>query len=264
MRILLTNDDGVYAHGLKVLQAALRQRTQHEVYMIAPERERSAIGHSITLHKPLQVRKLDMGTDVVTWSVNGTPADCVKIGALMLMPALPDLVLSGINRGANVGIDVLYSGTVSAAIEGWILGLPSIAVSLASIEDGHYETAAELIVSLIEMLKETPLPGTLLNVNVPDVPWSGLTGIEATRLGKRSFKDAFIPNVDPRGRTYYWLTGAPVEITDEPGTDSFAIRHNVASITPIRLALTDEAQMETIAGLAAVLYRNGAQPQLPT
>ncbi|HEY8394739.1 MAG TPA: 5'/3'-nucleotidase SurE [Thermaerobacter sp.] len=242
MRILLVNDDGVYSAGLHALRATLEQKPGVEVYVVAPDRQRSASGHAITLHKPLYIEQVDIaGSSSPVYAVNGTPADCTKIGILAVLPGPADLVISGINRGANLGTDVLYSGTVSAAIEGVILGAPAIAVSLATWENPDYTLAASFTAELVDMVVERGLPpGVLLNVNIPPARGNTAAGVAITRLSRRSYRDRFERRVDPRGRAYYWLAGEPVDDPQPPDTDIGAVRAGLISITPLRLNLTDE------------------------
>lgn len=241
VRILLTNDDGVYAEGLQTLRQRLEQEEGIEVFVVAPERERSASSHAITLHKPLYVQEIHLdGCRTPTWSVSGTPADCAKIGVLALLDRRPDLVVSGINRGPNVGMDVLYSGTVSAAIEGSILGIPSLAVSLATFAEADYGFAAQFTANLIETIRAEGLQaGALLNVNIPALDEEQVSGVAVTRLGLRYYTDVFYPRQDPRGRTYYWLAGEVRPSGEGPETDIGALEQNLISITPIHLRLTD-------------------------
>ncbi len=245
MLILLTNDDGVYADGLQILRRELEERG-FELAIVAPERERSASGHAITLHKPVYVHRLQLdGTRVPAWSVSGTPADCAKLGVLALLERRPDLVVSGINRGPNLGMDVLYSGTVSAAFEAAILGLPAVAVSLGTFEDADYAPAARFTGALMEQIARRSLPpGVLLNVNVPPLPEEEMAGVAVTRLGVRYYTDVFHPRQDPRGRTYYWLAGEVVPGREGPDTDVGALEQNLVSITPLHLRLTDQAALE--------------------
>ncbi len=247
MRVLLTNDDGVGAPGLAALCLALQARPGMDVTVSAPERERSAIGHAITLHKPLHANPAEIaGATCPIWSVSGTPADSAKIAVLALMPHRPDLVISGINRGANVGADVMYSGTVSAALEGTLMGIPSLAVSLEGFEGLDYTDASVFVAEMVERLAAAPLPAGdpyLLNVNVPTRPRAEWAGVAVTRLGLRYYDDIIDKRQDPRGRTYYWLAG---EVRDhsahpaEAGTDIWALAQGMVSITPVRFALTDE------------------------
>jgi 5'-nucleotidase len=246
VRLLLTNDDGVQAPGIAALCRAVQARRGMQVTVSAPERERSAIGHAITLHKPLHANSVGIpGVRSPVWSVSGTPADSTKIAVLALMKERPDLVVSGINRGANVGVDVMYSGTVSAALEATLMGIPAVAVSVAALEHVDYAPAAEFVADMLERLTEAPLPDTpyLLNVNVPAGPRAGWAGVAVTRLGLRYYNDFVVERQDPRGHTYYWLAG---EVRDaakepaEPGTDIWALDRRMVSITPLRFALTDE------------------------
>lgn len=240
MIILLTNDDGVHADGLQSIRRELEKDPEVELYVVAPESERSAASHAITLHKPLYVNQISVdGSQVPMWSTNGTPADCTKAGVLALVGKTPHLVISGINRGSNLGTDVLYSGTVSAAFEGAILGVPSIAVSLAGIEDLDYSFAARFTARLARMVLARGLPPeTLLNVNIPALNEEHIAGVRITRLGVARYRDVFHKRTDPRGRTYYWLAGELDDNGNEPGTDLHAIRNNEISITPLRLNLT--------------------------
>ncbi len=239
MRILISNDDGIYAPGIKSLAETLA--TVHDVYVAAPDRERSANSHALTLNKPLRAEEVDIFNNVKgAWHINGTPADCVKIALGALLDHEPDLVVSGINRGQNMGTDVVYSGTVSAAMEGNILGIPSIAVSLASFADKHYDTAAKFILKFIENFDKNSLPlKTLFNVNVPAVPYEELLGVKITRLGIHRYIDVIEKRADLRGKVYYWLGGEPSEKDDEEGTDSDAIKNKFISITPIHYDLTN-------------------------
>lgn len=245
MVVLLTNDDGVYADGLQVLREEFERTTAHEVYVVAPERERSASGHAITLHKPLHVNPVIVpGSRVPMWSVNGTPADCTKVGVMALVGKRPDLVISGVNRGSNLGTDILYSGTVSAAIEGTVLGVPSLSVSLRTFDDAEYSFAARFTVGLAEHLLAAPLAGqVLLNVNIPALEPEKFAGVAITSLGVRRYKDVFHQRTDPRGKTYYWLAGVIDDDDNDPGTDIHAVRNNMISITPLHLDLTNYSLM---------------------
>lgn len=243
MRILVSNDDGIAANGIRVLAKTLSQK--HEVYVIAPDRERSAAGHSVTLHTPLRVDEIEdhsMGAKRV-WVTNGTPGDCVKIGVSAILPSSekPDLIISGINHGPNLGADILYSGTVSCAMEGAMLKIPSIAVSLASMhpERDDFNFGAEFILSLVDKLKEFEFPPkSILNVNIPNLEADDVAGVAITELGRKMFTDTYEKRLDPRGKTYYWLAG---ELIDEPvdaPTDLAAIRNNKISITPVTYDMT--------------------------
>ncbi|MCL6638352.1 MAG: 5'/3'-nucleotidase SurE [Firmicutes bacterium] len=249
MRILISNDDGIHAEGITALRKTLEELA--DIYVIAPDRERSACGHKITMHRPLRVKEIVYGKQSRGWSVDGTPADCVKLGLEALLPEPPDLVVSGINSGPNLGTDVLYSGTVSAAIEGCINSIPSLAVSLASYEYRDFTHACRLVKELVrKSLAEIPA-GTLLNINLPP---GQPRGVKVTRLGSRRYVNVFDKRVDPRGRVYYWMAGEPFDIDrDDPGTDVGAILTGYASITPIHYDLTDFKMMEKMRVIAAKL-----------
>lgn len=240
MHILLTNDDGVFAEGLQVLAKEIIKIA--ETYIIAPDHEQSATGHAITMHRPLRAEPVKFlhSPGLPGWAVNGTPADCVKLAVEAILPVRPDLVISGINRGANLGTDVLYSGTVSAAIEGVILGIPAIAVSLAEYREPQYEYAAEFISRLAKtMLESKATSDTLLNVNVPGCSREKMKGVAVTRLGVRQYKNAFEERTDPRGRRYFWLAGELVDMEDGDDTDVAAIKSCKISVTPIQHDLTN-------------------------
>lgn len=243
MRILVSNDDGYRAPGLAALARAMTHLG--EVTVVAPERNRSGASNSLTLDYPLRVQVGDNGYCYV----DGTPTDCVHLAVTGLLTQEPDLVVSGINAGANLGDDVLYSGTVAAAMEGRFLGLPAIAVSLVGQEPRHYTTAAEVAKRLVIRLLSQPLPAdTILSVNVPDVPWAELAGFEATRLGHRHKAEPVIKSQDPRGRAIYWVGAAGPEEDAGPGTDFFAVRHGRVSITPLQVDLTRYAALDDVAG----------------
>ena len=236
MRILVTNDDGIQSPGLHALVRALRG--WGEVWVIAPDREQSAVGHAITLSEPIRLFPWTIEGANHTFAISGTPADCVKLALTELMPARPDLVLSGVNRGENTGISVIYSGTVSAATEGTINGIPSIAISLGSFVSTRFEAAALVGRRIAEVVAERGLPGeTLLNVNVPDLPLDEIKGIRVTRQGRTRFQETFMKRADPRGKVYYWMDGAklPLEETDTDGT---ALHEGYVTVTPIRLDFT--------------------------
>ncbi|GAB6875667.1 5'/3'-nucleotidase SurE [Thermaerobacter litoralis] len=245
MRVLLVNDDGVYSPGIQTLRAALEERTGWEVYVVAPDRQRSASGHAITLHKPLYLDPVEIpGARSPVYAVSGTPADCTKIGLLAVLPGPCDLVISGINRGGNLGFDVLYSGTVSAAIEGVIMGVPAIAVSLAAWQEPDYGPAARFTARLAELVAREGLPpGVLLNVNVPPLPEERIAGVVLTVLSRRMYRDRFEKRLDPRGRPYYWLAGEPVQEPPSVETDVGAVRAGYISITPLHLQLSDREAM---------------------
>jgi len=238
INILVTNDDGIHAEGIQVLKRALARIGN--VYVVAPDRPRSASGHSITLHKPLRLSSVNLPDGYQGYSTNGTPSDCVTLGVFDVVREKVDLVVSGINRGPNLGWDLTYSGTVSAAMEGAILGIPSIAVSVTSYEDDtNFDYAAEFTVYLAGLLLTHGLPeDTLLNVNVPNLPASYIKGIEVTRQGKRHYSGKIEKRLDPMGRAYYWLGGdAAIDELDE-GTDVKAIADDKISVTPVHLDLT--------------------------
>ena len=229
--ILLTNDDGIAAPGLEALGRALEK--VGEVTVIAPDREQSASSHALTLHRPLRVNRLDERR----YSVDGTPTDCVNLGILNLLSTRPRLVVSGINRGMNLGDDITYSGTVSAAFEGTLLGVPSFAIS-QEVQEGKVDfgAAAEYAAKLARRVLERPLPpGTLLNVNVPGVQ---LKGARLTRQGRRTYHQGVVERTDPSGRTYYWLGGIPPKWDEDPDSDFAAIREGLVSLTPLHLDLT--------------------------
>ena len=241
MRILLSNDDGCQAPGLRTLADLLRQH--YDLTVVAPDRNPSGASNSLTLLNPVRVVHQEDGVTCV----DGTPTDCVHLALTGLMAQEPDMVVSGINAGANLGDDVLYSGTVAAAMEGRNLGHPAIAVSCASHTPKHYETAARVTVMLIERLKVQRLPNdAILNVNVPDVPFASLTGFEVTRLGNRHRAEKAIEAKDPRGRTIWWIGNAGPESDSGPGTDFNAIARNAVSITPIDTDLTHHRALEKV------------------
>lgn len=238
MFILVTNDDGIFATGIRALVDSLKK--MGDVAVVAPDRERSAVGHAITMHKPLRAKKVSIfGEDTNAWAVNGTPADCVKLGIEALMGRKPDLVFSGINKGPNLGTDVLYSGTVSAAIEAVMLGIPSAALSLASYEHDDYGIASKFALSLANnMLKECLKGDTLLNVNVPGVPGEDIKGVRTAKLGVIRYKNPFVVRRDPRGEEYYWMSGEAVGEINNDDCDVSLVAKNYITITPIHFELT--------------------------
>ncbi len=242
MRILLSNDDGYFAPGLACLAEAVGRIAHIDV--VAPERDRSGASNSLTLSTPLRLHRAANGF----FYVDGTPTDCVHLAITGLLAHEPDIVISGINHGANLGDDVIYSGTVAAAMEGRFLGLPAIAVSLAGRGDWHFETAARVVLDLIEKLKDHPLPtDTILNVNVPDVPYDQLAGFEATRLGHRHKAEPVIKSTDPHGHPIYWVGPPGAEADAGPGTDFYAIRQQRVSVTPLHVDLTRHATLAQVA-----------------
>jgi 5'-nucleotidase len=242
MRILLSNDDGYFAPGLAALHAALRELA--DITVVAPERDRSGASNSLTLDRPLILRKAPSGFHYV----NGTPTDCVHLAVTGMLDHLPDIVISGINHGANMGDDTIYSGTVAAATEGYLLGIPSIAVSLASHNAQYFATAARVVAGLVQRIASQPLAETmLLNVNVPDCDWDDLAGHSVTRLGKRHKAESVVKTTNPRGQTVYWVGAAGAAQDAGEGTDFFAVAHNRVSITPLQMDLTRFGQMEGVA-----------------
>lgn len=242
MRILVTNDDGVFAPGIKALAAGLA--SLGEVVVVAPDREQSASSHALTLQHPLRVHQLEPAV----WSVTGTPTDSVLVAVHALLEQNPpDLVVSGINAGQNMGDDVTYSGTVSAAFEGTLLGVPSLAVSLASVEDPlDFAAAAVWAARVARVVIERGLPPrTLLNVNIPPGPLAGIRGLRLTRLGHRVYRETIRAQVDPRGRPYYWV-GGYAEWEPQESTDIQAIRDGYVSVTPLNLDLTDPRMLKTM------------------
>jgi 5'-nucleotidase len=240
MRVLLTNDDGINSPGLRALAEVFA--AAHETAVVAPEEQRSATGHAITLHKPLRARPWSVyPAGVEAWATNGTPADCVVLAVRELLPARPDIVISGINVGPNLGLDLTYSGTVSGAMEGAIVGIASVAVSVVSFVDVRFEVAASFAERLARQVHARRLPAdTMLNVNVPNVPVEQVQGVAITRQSSRRYLSRVERRTDPRGQSYYWLTGEPEPDPDEPGTDGWAVASGYISITPIRLNMTDE------------------------
>lgn len=248
LKVFLTNDDGIYAAGLAALWSALRDFA--EVVVVAPDRERSATGHGITVDQPLRAKSVAMFDDSRAWVVNGTPADCVKLGVHCLLDRKPDLVISGINRGANLGIDVLYSGTVSAALEGLILGIPAVAVSVTDYQNPDYKYAASFTGKLVPRLLEAGFDkDTLLNINVPSLSPEEIQGCKITKLGQRKYVNSFEKRTDPRGRSYYWLGGDVVDVINESSkidTDVAAIKESKVSITPIHTDLTNYRAIDNL------------------
>lgn len=260
MRVLVSNDDGVDAPGIRILAEGLRA-AGHEVLTVAPDRDRSGASNSLTLDAPVRVAQQDANT----WRVYGTPTDCVHVAITGMLQVEPDIVVSGINNTANLGDDVIYSGTVAAAMEGRFLGLPAVAMSLAAADHKgrHYETAARAAVEIVARLRADPLPAdTILNVNVPDLPWEEIRGFEVVRLGNRHRAEPCVRQRDPRGRDWWWIGAAGAEQDAGPGTDFQAVRSGYISITPIHVDLTRYQALEQVAswvgGLADALGREQA------
>ncbi|MBI2346611.1 MAG: 5'/3'-nucleotidase SurE [Deltaproteobacteria bacterium] len=239
--ILVTNDDGVYSEGIRALAKALRQ--VGHVVVVAPHVERSAASHALTLHRPLRVNRISLNV----YAVDGTPTDCVNLAVNEVLKQKPDLLVSGINRGANLGDDVHYSGTVSAAVEGGILGITSVAISLHARDRFRFQGACEFAVRLARKVLRMPPPaGTILNVNVPNVPKTAIRGFAFTTQGKRNYGDIVVEKLDPRGRKYYWIGGDDAGFVDIPGSDCNAVLQRMISITPVRVNLTDHAYLKKL------------------
>ncbi len=236
--VLLTNDDGIFADGLYELYLSIR--TIAEVVIVAPDSEKSAVGHAITISDPLRVTHFHRDGRFFGYAVNGTPADCVKLAYYAILDRKPDAVISGINLGSNTGINVIYSGTISAATEANILGIPSFAISLATYTDPIFKPAAKFAAKLLPVILERKLPErTFLNVNVPNVPEEEIRGVRFTRQGMAMYDDNYEVRRDPRNREYYWLTGSKVNIDHDPTIDDGAIEQNYISITPLHYDLTN-------------------------
>ncbi|MFQ4139096.1 5'/3'-nucleotidase SurE [Nodosilinea sp. PGN35] len=274
MNILISNDDGIFALGMRTLASTLAT-AGHRVTVVCPDRERSATGHGLTMHKPIRAEMIEsvFQDDIEAWSCSGTPADCVKLALGALMATPPEVVVSGINHGANLGTDVVYSGTVSAAMEGVMEGIPAIAVSLTSFTQGSFEPAADFVRDLLADGDRFPLESPmLLNVNVPAVAAAEIQGAKITRQGIRRYFDQFEKRLDPRGKTYYWLAGEAVEEIEDPlpnqgwpldlktsmaaiPTDVQAIRDRYISVTPLHYNLTAVSDLLDLA--------QGRRPLLP-
>jgi len=249
-RILLCNDDGIHAPGISVLHGAVKGFG--EIHVIAPDVERSAAGHAITLADPIKSMPVQKDGVFFGSAIGGTPADCIKLAVCAVMKdAPPDLILSGINLGSNTGISVIYSGTVSAATEGVILGIPGVAFSLCTYTDPQWDAAGRIASEITQRIIDNPMPpGVLLNVNIPNLPYDRLKGIKITRMGRSRFIEKFHQRLDPRGRTYYWLDGE-LEVHDEgEDIDIHAVRDGYVSVTPIHLDLTAYEHLKTFEPLA--------------
>ncbi|MDJ0658718.1 MAG: 5'/3'-nucleotidase SurE [Crocosphaera sp.] len=255
INLLISNDDGIFALGVRTLANTLAQVGYH-ITVVCPDRERSATGHGLTLHRPIRAEIVEdfFNPNITAWSCSGTPSDCVKLALSTLVDTRPDFIVSGINQGSNLGTDVLYSGTVSAAMEGIIEGIPSIALSLASFSSRQFQPGADFAGRLIQQLQDHPLPDhTLLNVNIPPVAADGIAGVMLTRQGLRRYIENFEKRLDPRGKSYYWLAGELVTEIEQPNhihlpnhipTDVQAIRQNYITLTPLQYNLTDVASFE--------------------
>ncbi len=264
MHLLVSNDDGITARGIQVLSEKMRELGL--VTIVAPDKNRSGASNSLTLDAPIRIREIEPRV----FRVTGTPSDCVHIALTGLLKKDPDMVVSGINAGANLGDDVIYSGTVAAAMEGRFLGLPAIAVSLVFDEKPvHYATAAQAVALLVERLRRDPLPAdTILNINVPDIPWAEIRGFEVTRLGHRHRAEPTVRMIDPRGFPMYWIGPAGAEQDAGPGTDFDAVRRGYVSITPIHVDLTRYQALEQVAGWVADIQladeKSGHRPAAAT
>jgi 5'-nucleotidase len=257
MHFLISNDDGITARGIQVLSE--RMAGLGRVTIVAPDQNRSGASNSLTLDAPVRISEIGEHT----YRVTGTPTDCVHIALTGLLERDPDMVISGINAGANLGDDVIYSGTVAAAMEGRFLGLPAIAVSLVFQERPlHYETAAQAVALLVERLRRDPLPAdTILNINVPDLPLDEVKGIEVTRLGHRHRAEPVVKMFDPRGRPMWWIGPAGEEQDAGPGTDFDAIRRGYVSITPIHVDLTRYQALDQVSGWVAEISLEAGLPE---
>ncbi|RKZ30230.1 5'/3'-nucleotidase SurE [bacterium] len=246
MSILLVNDDGIYAPGLNALANRLGEK--YEIVIVSPDREQSSVGHAITLADPLRIYEVKQDGNFFGYAVSGTPADCVKLAIRVILERPPDLLISGINQGANVGASLIYSGTVSAATEGTMLLIPSIAVSLDTHrEDANFADAAIIVEKIAEKVLKYGLPGgVLLNVNVPHIPMDKIKGIRITRQATTYFDDFFERRIDPQGRTYYWMSGTMVEVDRGEDSDIMAIRQGYVSITPVHYDLTAKESISMI------------------
>lgn len=244
MMILVSNDDGIQSEGILALEEKLQRLG--EVYTVAPDRVQSSMSHAITLHRPLRAKEIGPRR----FAVDGTPTDCVKLALTGLLPSKPALVVSGINIGPNLGDDIIYSGTVSAAVEGTLLEVPSIAVSLVTLRNSPFEVAAEFAGTLAARVLEKGLPsGTLLNVNVPPLPAQEVKGWRLTRQGKRRYIEQVVERIDPRGRKYYWIGGDDLGFDKEDGTDCMAIHEGYISVTPLQVDMTNYRAFQEIKAL---------------
>ena len=262
MEILVSNDDGIEAIGIRVLADSMRGLGG--VTIVAPDKNRSGASNSLTLDSPIRIKELEDGV----YRVAGTPTDCVHVALTGLLDEDPDIVVSGINAGANLGDDVIYSGTVAAAMEGRFLGYPAVALSLVfaeQVQQHNYDTAGEAAIRLVRQLQRDPLPAdTILNVNVPDCPWSEIRGFEVTRLGHRHRAEPVVKTRDPRGREMYWIGPAGAEQDAGPGTDFDAVRRKFISVTPIHVDLTRYQALDQVAGWVTAINTDLGQGGNPS
>lgn len=249
MRILVTNDDGITSGGIQALTAAMARLG--EVMVVAPDRQQSAVGHALTVASPLRAVKMQREHASIAYAVNGTPADCVKLGVSTLLPHRPDIVVSGINHGSNTSVNAIYSGTVSAATEGTLMGIPSMAVSLTTFDSfADMSLAAEVAYDIASRLLDLKLPaGTLLNVNVPAIDRANYRGMKVTRQGHNAWKDGYDVRKDPQGHPYYWLTGEFLTLSEQEDGDDFAVQQGWTAVTPIHYELTNVAELNRLKGL---------------
>lgn len=247
MNILISNDDGIYSKG--IYELAKRMTRLGKVTVVAPDKEQSAIGHAITMHQPLRCKKIKLyDLDIDAWWVNGTPADCIKLGVETLLPKRPELIISGINNGENLGTDIIYSGTVSAAIEGSIFNIPAIAVSYAKHGETDFSAAAHVAANIIEQVLEYAAGSKMLmNINIPEISSvNELKGVKIAKLGVKKYRNNFEERKDPRGNSYYWLAGELIKDEIKEDTDIYAVRNGYVSITPIHVDLTGYGEIEKI------------------
>jgi 5'-nucleotidase len=262
VRILLSNDDGVHAPGLNILANRLAETGHHDVFIVAPDRPRSATGHSLTLHKPLRVQRLELDSKIKGgWSTTGTPSDCVKLALSVLLESPPEVIISGINNGPNLGADVLYSGTVAAAMEGASLNYPAIAVSACKGDTASYVTGAEFIYNFLDIFMQQPrVQRGLINVNIPVHAGSGqVKGVRAAELGVRVYDDRFEKRSDPYGRDYYWLSGKAIEEGESEESDVHATKQGYISVTPVVFTMTDRTAVQQLNQLKALHDLNFAK-----
>lgn len=244
-RILITNDDGIHSAGLYALWEVMQELGS--VTVVAPDTEKSAVGHAITISDPIRIQEIERRNGFLGYAVDGTPADCVKIAVKALLEKTPDIIVSGINDGANVGTNIMYSGTVSAATEGTILNIPSLAISLDSITGGDYELSKRVAITIARTVLKRGLPrGTLINVNVPNRPLRDQKGYRITQQGNIYFRDHFEKREDPRGRFYYWMTGEVVDPDQDLELDGPALKSGYISVTPIRYQMTDRTFLDEL------------------